>query len=233
MRPWDPRAYDAWYGTPLGELSGHLEKELVFSMAGIGRGESALDAGCGTGIYSIELAKRGAVAAAIDASLEMLAFAKAKASQEGLAIGFSQADASSLPFPDDTFDVVISVNMLCFTKEEEKSLSEMRRVLKPGGRLVVGVLNRWSPWAALRRVKGFVRQSVYNEARFISPAGLERMLHEAGFEAVSISTCLFFLPINWRPYLKIALPFERLDSILIPRLGAFLAASGSKICGRG
>ena len=231
---WNPEAYDAWYETPLGRLSDRLEKDLIFSIAGVKGGEKALDLGCGTGIYTIELARRGAIATGVDSSKEMLNWAGAKASQarqtrkERLAVEFVCADALTLPFPDDCFDLIMSVNLLCFIREREKALLEMRRVLKPGGRLIVGVLNKWSPWAAFRRIKGLFKDTVYNRVEFISPLELELSLVRAGFNVKELKTCLFFFPIDCRMYLKFAMPFERLGGIATPRLGAFLAASAIK-----
>ena len=104
----------------------------------------------------------------------------------------------------------------------------MKRVLKPGGRIVVGVLNKWSPWALLRRIKGLFKETVYNRAEFISPPDIKASLLRAGFEIKGLKTCLFFFPVNCRMYLKLAAPFERLDSMVIPRMGAFLAALAIK-----
>lgn len=228
MKSWNPEAYDAWYETPLGKTSDRLEKELIFSMAAVKRGERALDAGCGTGIYSIELAKRGALTSGTDSSGEMLNRARAKAREEGLTIGFVSADALTLPFPGDYFDMVLSIGALCFIKEREKALLEMRRVLKPGGRLIVGVLNKWSPWAAFRRIKGFFKDTIYSRADFISPPELELSLKRTGFEVKGIKTCLFFFPVNCRMYLKFAMPSEKFGGIAAPRMGAFLAALATK-----
>lgn len=231
MRQWNPGAYDAWYEAPLGKLSGRLEKDLIFSIAGVKGGEKALDLGCGTGIYTIELARKGAITTGVDHSEEMLHWARAKASQahkEGLAVEFVSADALTLPFPDDCFDLIMSVNLLCFIREREKALQEMRRVLKPGGRLIIGVLNKWSPWAAFRKIKGLFKDTIYNRVDFISPPELELSLVRAGFNVKELKTCLFFFPIDCRMYLKFAMPFERLGSIATPRLGAFLAASAIK-----
>lgn len=228
MKRWKPLAYDAWYETPLGKVSDRLEKELVFSMAGVEKGEKALDAGCGTGIYSVELARKGALTTGADISREMLDLAKAKARKEGLAVEFVSADALTLPFPDDYFDLVLSVGMLCFVKEREKALLEIRRVLRPGGRLIAGVLNRWSPWAAFRRIKGLFKDTVYNRVDFISPPELRLSLERAGFNVRELKTCIFFFPINCRMYLNTVMPFERLDGMVMPRTGAFLAASAVK-----
>jgi ubiquinone/menaquinone biosynthesis C-methylase UbiE len=235
MKPWNPEEYDAWYETHLGSLSDRLEKELVFSMADIKPGEMALDAGCGTGNYTLELARRGIRVTGVDSSASMLKWARQKAFDygskvkgEGLKVEFEVADALKLPFPDSSFDLVLSIGLLCFLNDPEKALIEMHRVLKPGGRIVIGVLNRWSPWAFFRRVKGLFKDTIYNQAHFISPPELEGLIRQVGFEIKETKTCLFFFPINCKIYLKLAEPFERLDRAVIPRMGAFLAASAIK-----
>lgn len=228
MKPWNPKDYDVWYQTPLGSLSDRLEKELVFSLIDIKPGELVLDVGCGTGNYTIELVKRGVDAIGIDSSEEMVAYARIKAKNANIETSFHTSDAMNLPFPDSTFDMVISNGLLCFLKEPEKALMEMRRVLKPGGRLVVGVLNRWSPWALFRRIKGFFKDTIYNQAHFISPPELEGLLKRAGFDVKEVKTCLFFFPVNCKLYLRLAEPFEKLDRVAIPKMGAFLAAFAVK-----
>lgn len=229
MKTWNPAQYDAWYETPLGEAVHRLEKDLVFSLAGVKKGEKALDAGCGTGNYSIELSKKGAITTGFDSSPDMLALAVAKARKEGLAINFIQADALSISaLPDNSFDIVLSVGMLCFVKEREGALVELRRVLKPGGRLVVGVLNRCSPWAVLRRLKGMFKETIYNQVSFISPAELDDSLKKAGFKVKELKTCVFFLPINCRVYLKLADIFETVGAKAAPERGAFLVALAIK-----
>jgi len=228
MNEWEPKEYDAWYDTPLGRTSDWFEKELIFSLTGAKNWGRVLDVGCGTGAYSIELAKRGALTTGVDGSERMLGWAAAKAAKERLYVNFVRADALMLPFPDGHFDFVLSVGALCFAKDEDKALLEMRRVLKPGGRLVVGVLNKWSPWALLRRIKGLFKKTIYQKARFISPPELESSLKRAGFEVKTLQTSLFFLPINSGAYLWAAAPFEKALGMVAPRMGAFIAASAIK-----
>jgi len=191
-------------------------------------GERVLDVGCGTGNYTIELARQGADVIGIDNSEDMLAWARQKVKGERLKVDFQVADAAHLPFSNSSLDIVISNGLLCFLKEPERALIEMHRVLKPRGRLVVGVLNRWSPWAFFRRAKGLFRDTIYNQAHFISPPELEGLLKRAGFDVKDDKTCLFFFPINCKLYLRLAEPFERLDRVVIPRMGAFLAVSAEK-----
>jgi len=228
MAAWDPKKYEAWYETPLGGASDRFEKELVLSMAGVKDGERVLDAGCGTGIYSIELAKSGARVTGLDASLGMLEWARGKAGQAGLKIDLIKADALSLPFPDGHFDLVLSVCMLCFVRERAAALLEMKRVLRPGGRVVITLLNSRSPWALLRRAKGLFRKSIYRNADFLSPRAIESELREAGFKVIETRTCLFFLPVNSKIYLAFSGVQERLGRRLCPKAGAFLVTVATK-----
>lgn len=228
MKKWNPASYDEWYETPLGKTSHKLEKNLLFSLARIRKGERALDLGAGTGIYSIELAKKGAHVVGVDPSLDMLGFAKAKAIKQRRRISFIRADAKRLPFKDGSFDIIVSVCSLCFIKNPINALKEAARVLRPKGRLVLAVLNKRSPWAVIRRAKGLFMETVYSKARFMSPAELEKLLADAGFQVIDVKTCLFFLPIDSHAYLKKAVAFEKLGKTALKNTGAFVAASAVK-----
>ncbi len=96
-----------------------------------------LDAGCGTGRYSIEINEcTGAKVTGIDFSRGMLS--KASAKDHGI---WLQGDASSLPFESDTFDTVIIMLVLQHVDDEPRVISQARRVLKPGGQLVIVTLS--------------------------------------------------------------------------------------------
>ncbi len=230
MPEWNPLNYDAWYSTPLGKASHMLERGLILSMADAKKEQVVLDAGSGTGIYSIELAGRYAGVIALDGSLEMLKHARAKASAQGITnIQFACGGALNLPFPDNHFDAVFSVCMLCFIRDGDKAILEMKRVLKPGGRLVMGVLNKWSPWAVLRRLKGLFAETIYGNAVFISPPELKGMLEETGLGDIRLRSCLFFLPLDLGLYLGFSGMHEAIGKTLAPNAGAFLAASAKKL----
>ena len=97
------------------------------------RGGWVLDAGCGTGRYSMEINKRaGAKVTGIDFSRGMLS--KASAKNHGI---WLQGDASNLPFDDAAFDTVIIMLVLQHVDDEPRVISQARRVLKPGGQLVI------------------------------------------------------------------------------------------------
>jgi len=104
-------------------------------------GESMLDVGCGTGTLAIAAKRRvgaGSVRG-IDASAEMIARAREKASRANVDVAFEVASAEALPFSDRQFDVVASTVMLHHLRRaaREACVREIRRVLKTGGRLLV------------------------------------------------------------------------------------------------
>jgi ubiquinone/menaquinone biosynthesis C-methylase UbiE len=97
----------------------------------------ALDAGCGTGFLSFELAARGHRVTGIDFAPEMLAEARRKAAECGVSIRFEEADAEQLPFEPGSFDLVVSRHVLWTLPHPEGAVDEWIRVLRPGGRLAV------------------------------------------------------------------------------------------------
>ncbi len=225
MKKWNPASYDGWYKTPLGKTSHRLEKKLLFSLLDVKKGERTLDLGSGTGIYSIELAKKGAHVVGVDSSLDMLGFAKIKAAKQKSSITFIRANAKRLPFKNASFDIIVSVCSLCFIKNPQKALKEAARVLRPKGRLVAAILNKNSPWAVIRRAKGLFMDTAYSKAHFMSPAELEKLIADAGFRVNVLKTCLFFPPIDSHAYLKKAVVLEKLGKTALKNTGAFVAAS--------
>lgn len=94
-----------------------------------------LDVACGTGDMAVSLAERGCTVTGVDLSEEMLAIAKVKG--ERLKVKVEIADAENLPFEDESFDGVTCAFGVRNFVHLEQGLSEMLRVLKPGGRMVI------------------------------------------------------------------------------------------------
>ena len=116
-------------------------RERLTELAGLQAGESVLDVGCGTGTLAITAKQRvgqSGVVAGIDASPEMIERAERKARKAGVEARFQTAVVEALPFPDASFDVVLSTLMLHHLPRpvREQCAREMRRVLKPGGRVL-------------------------------------------------------------------------------------------------
>jgi ubiquinone/menaquinone biosynthesis C-methylase UbiE len=116
-------------------------REKLLDPAKLQPDESVLDVGCGTGTLAIAAKRRVGPAGmvyGIDASPEMIARANKKAKKAGVDVVFKNALAESLPFPDGQFDAVLSTVMLHHLPKaaRHEAVREMRRVLKPGGRLL-------------------------------------------------------------------------------------------------
>jgi len=106
-------------------------------------GERVLDIACGTGIVAREAAPSVEAAgsvAALDINPAMLAVARAQPAPQGAAIEWREGSATALPFPDASFDLALCQHGLQFFPDRAAALREMRRVLAPGGRAVVMVL---------------------------------------------------------------------------------------------
>ena len=117
-------------------------RDRVIQLAALQAGDAVLDVGCGTGSQAIVAKRRvgaSGMIVGIDASPEMITRAKAKAAKAGMAIEFRLAVAEALPFADATFDAVLTTTVLhCLPDGARRAgLSEMIRVLRPGGRLLL------------------------------------------------------------------------------------------------
>lgn len=116
------------------------------------QGKVVLDVGCGTGIISLLALQKGAAKVICgDISNYMLEVARAKADSQGYGadcIDFRQLDAESLPFEDASFDFVMTGKTLGLLPDQKKAVTEMVRVLRPGGLLSVGAHGPEYCWEA-------------------------------------------------------------------------------------
>lgn len=187
--------YDDWCKTPLGSFVDQIEKELMAKSAQPQAGEKALDLGCGTGIYAIWLKKQGLDVTGIDLSSAMLAKAQEKAQREDLAVHWIQGDITRLPFDHETFDLVICNIVLEFVGDPEKVVAEAIRVIKKGGRLVIGLINKESYWGRTYAQKGRNNpDSVFANARFYSEADIRTWETN---HLVSLDFGLYITPENF------------------------------------
>jgi ArsR family transcriptional regulator len=142
------------------------------------------DLGCGTGAFTLELAKSGARVIAVDQSAAMLRFAR-RATRELDNVEIHQASLEALPLPDRRCDVALLVLGLSYVSEIEPVLREALRVLKPGGRLLaVDAVAHGDE--SLRRRLGQVRPG-------IDVGWLREALGAAGFDRAAVDH-----PINVR-----------------------------------
>ena len=109
-------------------------------------GQKVLDLACGSGTAALVAARRYCDVAGVDYVPELIARARKRAEADGLSSEFLVADAQDLPFPDNSFDVILSVYGVQFAPDQEKAAAEMVRVCKPGGKigLVGPIPEGWS-----------------------------------------------------------------------------------------
>jgi len=110
--------YEEWYETPFGRYAHSLEKKLVEKF--IKKEGMILDAGCGPGIYTALLFKRGAKVVGLDISEQMIDTARRKCGAP-----FVVANMERLPFKDKSFSQTLSVLSLCFVSSPSQALEEM------------------------------------------------------------------------------------------------------------
>ncbi len=216
------RAYDAWYETALGAAAHRIELRLIAELAAPERGEHGLDVGCGTGSYTAWLAEERLAVTGLDRDPAMLAATRAKAPEARLVEG----DVTELPFAEDEFDLAVAVTLLCFLDAVERRAAacELVRVVRPGGRVVVGELARYSLWAAQRRIKGWAGSTTWRSAHFTTADALRRLFREAGATAVDARYGLYLPPWGVPGLARRAEAIERLGSPLGALGAAFVAA---------
>ena len=128
--------------TPTATFTTPVAAHLVH-FAGIRVGESVLDVGTGTGVVAVTAARSGAQVSALDLTPELLVEARENGRIAGHPeIGWQEGDAEKLPYPDGSFDVVVSQFGHMFAPRPEIAIAEMRRVLKPTGRVAFAT---WPP----------------------------------------------------------------------------------------
>lgn len=220
-----PPSYARWRASRLGQITDELENRLVFELLGPANA-TLLDAGCGDGLMAVELARRGARVVALDADPAMVVAARSRAARKGTPLHVVTGRIEALPFADAIFDRVLAVTVLCFAADAERAVAEMARVLKPGGRLVLGELGRRSWWAAHRRLRGWLGAPVWRAAGFRSARELRRLAGGAGLEVTELRGGVYYPPCALAARL-----FASFDAWLGRRttLGAaFIAMSATK-----
>jgi ubiquinone/menaquinone biosynthesis C-methylase UbiE len=152
----------AWIAGNFGEIAktiGVPEAEGFVARLALEPDVRVLDIACGTGNVTLPLARRGATVTGLDMTPHLLEEARARAAREGLNIRFDEGFAEALPYPDASFDMVVSMFGIMFSPAPETVASEMARVLRPGGRLA---LANWTQ-------SGFVGKMAAIGGRYLPP----------------------------------------------------------------
>lgn len=179
--PSAPETYDAWYQTPRGRWIGETEYQLLRRQLAVRPRETILDVGCGTGYFSRRFAQDGHPVLGVDLDPAAAAYARTSMTPPLPAVA---GDMTALPFPDRSFDCVISVTALCFVADEAKALREMVRVARR--RVALGLLNRHS---LLHWRRG--KSAGYAGARWHAWAEARALLADAGIERIRSASAIF------------------------------------------
>jgi ubiquinone/menaquinone biosynthesis C-methylase UbiE len=141
--------------------------ELLCEAVDVGGGERVLDVAAGNGNATLAAARRFAHVTSTDYVPALLDGGRRRAEAEGLQVTFEVADAEALPYPDASFDVVLSTFGVMFAPDHPQSSSELLRVCRPGGRIG---LASWTP-------EGFIGQMFRVVAKHVPPpAGVKSPL---------------------------------------------------------
>lgn len=186
----DPAVYGAWFRSELGKRVWPDERRALDRAMGQVAGRSVLDVGAGENRLARELSSRGARVVALDRSEAMLR--AGRYSGEGPHPDPVRGDALELPFSNESFDVVVAVTVLCFVQREADVAHELARVTKPGGRVVLGELGRWSTWALARRLRAWLKGGLWSTARFRTASGLRKILSSAGLEPGDVHGAVYY-----------------------------------------
>lgn len=189
-------SYARWRTSCLGRITDALEQQLLFELLGPVADKAILDVGCGDGAVASELARRGAIVTGLDADPVMIAAAGRRTEIERTELRLIEGQAERLPFDDAAFDCVVAVTVLCFVRDAERVVAEMARVLKPGGRLVIGELGRWSLWAAHRRVSGWFGNPTWRVAMFRTAEDLRGLADAAGLHVIDTRGAVHYPPFG-------------------------------------
>ena len=167
--------YDRWYdehkAVYLSELS--CIKEIIPSS---GRG---LEVGVGTGRFASSLGIRWG----LDPSGDMLERA------HGRGVRVVRGESEGLPFTEETFDFVLFVTAICFLSDPARSLEEAARVVRPGGSLIIGMVDRDSSLGRQYQAKK-EKSRFYRQATFYSVPEILRLLPPAGWRETAIRQTL-------------------------------------------
>jgi ubiquinone/menaquinone biosynthesis C-methylase UbiE len=150
-----------WMAGDFGQIARYsaAEAEKFVARLNLKSGTRVLDVACGTGNLAIPAARAGADVTGVDIASNLVAQARQRAAEEKLSAKFDEGDAEQLPYPDDHFDVVMSMFGAMFAPRPERVAAELLRVCRPGGLIAMA---NWTP-------RGFAGRMFSVTAKHVPP----------------------------------------------------------------
>ena len=157
-----------WMSGDYAHFASFLEPGALEYLARLeaGHGVLMLDVGCGAGQIAIPAARAGAQVTGIDIASNLVEHARKRAAQEGLTIRFDEGDAEQLPYPDASFELVVSLIGAMFAPRPDLVAAELLRVCRPGGRIAMA---NWTPEGHVGQMFKIIASHVPPSPLMVSP----------------------------------------------------------------
>ena len=175
--------YDAWFDKPKGKMLFKAEVEAVKVLMK-GLKHPFLEIGVGSGRFAESLG----IEQGIDPSGALIEKARKRGVRAVKGVG------ENLPYKDGSFSAVFMLFTLCFVNDPIRILAEARRVLKPGGGMIIGMINGQSRWGMLYSKKRSEGHPLYDHARFYTPNEIVDLTEKSGMSVEAFSSTLFRSP---------------------------------------
>ena len=160
------------------------------------------DIGCGAGLVSEPIARLGARVTAIDAAERNIEIARRHAEAEGISIAYRHATPDQLSDQHGEFDLVLSLEVVEHVADLDAFLVDIAELVRPGGTLIIGTLNRTPKSFAFgivgaEYILGLLPKGTHQWSKFVTPEEIDRKLRQRGFRSgacVGVS----MNPVTWR-----------------------------------
>ena len=205
---------DKRFSSIAGKYSDLVHKEIVLGFNNSWKNKRILDVCCGTGRFSIEVAKKGATVISLDFSREMLNILNQKASTLQLSNDIHPVlmDAHKMMFLDDTFDGCICITAIQLIIDYENVLQEISRVLKPNGFLIMNFPNMLGFYFPIAAYVNITHKAIQKDvhSKWFTLRKIKKVFSSVGLEMTDVKGCLYFPTYTPRPLFEV---FKKIDKI--------------------
>lgn len=183
--------YDNWYNTSTGQFVDEQETTILLNLLQPNSQQKILEVGCGTGHFTFKVAQRGCQLVGIDQASNMLKQAQYKLPfDDQKQVILKKMDAQDLAYKDCQFDSAFSMASFEFIADPQRAYQQMYRVIKPGGTIVLGTIQKYSTWANFYK-SASCRGTAYEYANFLT---LEQIKSWDASHFLDSQQCLFLPP---------------------------------------